>query len=118
MHLQIRAEGLVSACRTVPLDGTVHVNLEAGRRVEVRLPRDLPPAVVRELSALSDVPGSDCPVPLADLAPTVTETAPPGQPSTFAFEHFPSTSRLGLLRFPSAPRQILVPDRGDIIIER
>ena len=67
-YLLIRADGLVPACVTVPRNGTVYATLEAGRRVEVQMPRDLTPAVVRELAALTDVPGSDCPVPLAEFS--------------------------------------------------
>jgi len=57
-------------CRTVPLNGTIYVELNAGRRVEALWPRDLTPAVIQSaMAALSDVPGSDCPVPLADFSP-------------------------------------------------
>jgi hypothetical protein len=118
MYLLIRADDVAATCRTVPLNSTVHAVLEAGRHVEIQLPADMTPAVVRELAALSDVPGSECPVPLAEFAPTVKEPVLPGRPPTFEFSHFPSTSRLGLLRFAFRPRQILVPDRGDVVVER
>lgn len=118
MYLLIRTDDVVATCHTVPLNSTVYATLEAGRRVEIQLPRDVTPAVVRELAALSDVPGADCPVPLAELAPTIKQPIIPGQPPTFEFAHFPSTWRLGLLRFGLPPRQILVPDRGDVVVER
>ena len=118
MYLQIRAAGMAPACRTVPLNGTTYATLEAGRHVDVQLPHDLSPAVVRELAALFDVPGSDCPVPLADFEPRVRQPSGVNQPLSFEFAHFPSASRLGLLRFPLPPRQILVPEVGSVIVER
>jgi hypothetical protein len=119
-YLLIRADGFAPTCRMVPLNSTVYATLEAGRRVEVRLPRDLSPAAVRGLAALTDVPGSDCPVPLVEFAPSVKEPAGSGLPPLFEFLHFPSASRFGLLRLASPlrpPRQILVPDRGDVVVE-
>jgi hypothetical protein len=56
-------------------------------------------------------------VPLAELAPSVKPPIVPGQPPMFEFAHFPSAWRLGLLRFGLPPRQILVPDRGDVVVE-
>lgn len=117
-YLLIRADGLAPACVTVPRSGTVQATLAAGRRVEVQLPRDLTPAVVRELAALTDVPGSDCPVPLAEFSPIPKDLVAPGRPVTYEFGNFPSASRLGLLRFGLPPRRILVPDRGEVLIEQ
>lgn len=117
-HLLIRAAGLAAACVLVPRDGTVYATLETGRRVEVRMPNDLTPAVVRELAALTDIPGSECPVPLIEFQPIPKDIGAPGQPVIFEFGNFPSASRLGLLRFGLPPRRIVVPDRGDVLIER
>jgi hypothetical protein len=116
-YLLIRADGYVPACRTVPLNSTVSATLEVGRRVEVRLPRDLTPAAVRELAALSDIPGSDCPVPLAEFATNVKEPVGSGQPPLFEFLHFPSSFRFDLLRLAHPPRRIVVPDQGDVLVE-
>jgi len=118
MFLMIRADGVVPACRTVPSNSTIYARLEVGRRVDVQLPRDMTPAVVRELSALTDVPGSDCPVPLADFRPQLKPQGEPARPTQFEVEHFPSSTRFGLLRLPLPPRQILIPDRGEVVVER
>jgi hypothetical protein len=117
MFVKIKAQGFVSACVTVPRNDRVVARLETGRRVEIRLPRDMTPAVVRELSALSGIPGSDCPVPLRELDFQLVGEDIRGQPLTYRSDHFSSASRFELRRFPSPPRQIVVPDRGDIIIE-
>ena len=117
-NLLVRAAGLAAACVTVPRNQTVYATLESGRRVEVEMPRDLTPAVVRELAALTDVPGSDCPVPLIEFQPVPKNVGPPGQPVTYEFGNFPSASRLGLLRFGVPFRRVLVPDHGEVVIER
>ena len=111
--LLIHADGFVPVCRVVPRNETDFAWLEPGRQIDVQFPRDITPAAV-EIATLDDLPSSNCPVPLAAFKPAVVRAGIDGQP--YRIDHFPSARRL-LLQRPGFTRQIVVPDRGAVVVE-
>lgn len=112
--LLIRTNSFVPICRVVQRHEALLVTLEPGRQIEVQFPRDITIAVARELAALSDVPGSDCPIPLSAFGPEAVTSAV--APLLFRFDHFSSSPRF-VLRRPGMTRQILVADSGPVVVE-
>jgi hypothetical protein len=118
MYISVQAEGLVPMCRVAPANETVYAQLEIGRRIEVAVPPEFAPAAMRELLALGDIPGSDCPVPLAAFKPQLTTPAESRNRARYEFAHFPSATRFELLRLAMTMGHVQVPDRGEVVLER
>jgi hypothetical protein len=113
--LLIRAEGFAPACRAVTRNAVDVVQLEPGRQVHVTLPPDVTPAVMTELTALSEVPGSNCLIPFWAFNPTLDRTST--TPRLVTMTHFPSSHRFRLIRSGLPERRIFVPQSGNVIVE-
>jgi hypothetical protein len=113
--LLIRAEGFAPVCRVVTRNEVDLVQLESGRQVHVTFPADVTPAAMSELTALDDVPGSNCSLPLWAFVPSIDRTS--GTPGPVTMTHFPSSERFRLIRFGLADRHIFVPHAGDVIVK-
>jgi hypothetical protein len=113
--LLIRAEGFAPACRAVTRNAVDVVQLEPGRQVHVTFPPDVTPSVLTELTALSEVPGSNCLIPLWAFNPTLDRTSSTQRPVTMT--HFPSSHRFRLIRSGLPERRIFVPQSGNVIVE-
>jgi hypothetical protein len=95
----------------------VPVFLESGRTVEVQFPLDITAAVVKELAVLSGIPGAECDIHLSSFGPKAITQSTSNEPALLRIDHFPSSYRLTLQR-PGLVRQILVPDKGAVIVEQ
>lgn len=113
--LIVSAGGFVPSCRYVPSNRPATVILSRGRSVQVRFPVDFNRRAMT-VAAVGNVPGSDCPVPLAAFAPQVVGASDP-PPLALRIENFANAVELTLIQ-PNAVRRILVPDVGDVVIRR
>jgi hypothetical protein len=113
--LLVQAEGFAPVCRVVTRNEVDTVQLEPGRQVHVTFPPDVTPAVLKELTALDDVPGSNCLLPLWAFAAKLDPSSAP--PWLFTMSHFPSAQRFRLIRSGAPDRRIFVPQSGTVMVE-
>ena len=115
--LLIQSPNFVPTCRIAPRNQMVPVFLETGRTIEVQFPLDITAAVLKELAVLSGVPGAECDIHLSSFLPEAIRQPTANEPALLRIDHFPSSYRLTLQR-PGLVRQILVPDKGAVIVEQ